>query len=77
MNMILRIKYLAVHADNYQGGSGKSYISDTYLEVPSSMTLEQAFNLDYIKEEKFFRTENIKTVSIEIISPIKIDQKTA
>lgn len=46
--MNVRIDYIDHHWDNYQGGSGKSFKMNMFLQVPDSITAGNFF--DYIHE---------------------------
>ena len=65
--MIAKIKYMAVHSDNYQGGSGQSYISEEYFHVMPQTTIEELLKLQVSDKLRFgWPIENVKILSIEI-----------
>jgi len=68
--VILKVNYLAVHTDNYQGGAGKAYSHSIYIDIGTGSTCEYALNeAQKVLESKTtgYPIENIKILSAELI----------
>lgn len=43
--MLLKIKYMAIQVDNYQGGSGRPFEDYIYIDIGNSTTASEMYEI--------------------------------
>jgi hypothetical protein len=73
---IIEVTYIAVHVDNYQGGSGEVYTKKISINVEPDCLVKDIFKVAYDKLAHFlgkshsYFPENVMIINISIIETI-------
>lgn len=67
------VKYIDFHADNYQGGSGKSFEMTFSFDIPDDLLAVDIFELTHKKiKERSLKTKPFNADSVYSINSVEI-----